>query len=133
MLSETTEVAGQPLVGVRILVIEDEYFIADDVKRVLESAGATVVGPAATMAKANEAIDRDMFDCAILDLNLHGEDAVPLGDRLIAAGHSFAIATGYGGPSIPDRLQGVPRIEKPFDPPAILDLVQQLSCAKSTA
>jgi len=31
----------------------------------------------------------------------------------------------------PERLKAVPRIEKPFDPPALLRLVSALSCAKS--
>ena len=35
----------QPLQGCRVLVVEDEYFIADDVRDWLKKAGASVVGP----------------------------------------------------------------------------------------
>jgi hypothetical protein len=45
-------------------------------------------------------------------------------------GRSFAIATGYGSDVVPERLKAVPRIEKPFDPPALLELVLTLSCAQ---
>ena len=117
--------------GARVLLVEDEYYIADDLRRTLKGAGAEVVGPFSTLAKANGAIDKGGFDCAVIDLNLHGESAVPIADRLIAEGKSFAIATGYGSTAVPDRLKNVPRIEKPFDPPALLDVVGQLSCAKS--
>lgn len=118
------------LSGKRVLLVEDEYYIADDLRRTLIAAGAEVVGPYATLAKARSALDRNSFDCAVIDLNLHGESAIPIADRLAQDGKSFAIATGYGSTAVPDRFHGVPRIEKPFDPPAVLRLVEQLSCAQ---
>lgn len=117
------------LSGKRILLVEDEYYIADDVRRTLNAAGAEVVGPFASVAKANEALDEGDFDCAVIDLNLHGEGAAPIADRLIDEGRSFAIATGYGSRAVPDRFQKVPRIEKPFSPPALLKLMGQLAAA----
>lgn len=117
-----------PLRGARVLVIEDEYSIADDLRRVLNRAGALVVGPLSTLSKAHKALDEGAFDCAVIDLNLHGESALPIADRLVELGKSFAIATGYGSDGVPDRLKGVPRIEKPFDPRAILQLVGELRC-----
>lgn len=120
-----------PLRGARVLVIEDEYYIADDLRRELKAAGAVVVGPVSTLRKAMDALDKGGFDCAVIDLNLHGESAVPIADRLMKEGSSFAIATGYGSDTVPDRLKAVPRIEKPFDPPALLELVSRLNCAQS--
>ena len=119
-----------PLQGARVLVVEDEYYIADDLRRELIAAGARVVGPVSTVPAAFEAIDRGEFDCAVIDLNLHGVSAVSVANRLIEEGKSFAIATGYGSDVVPDRLKGVPRIEKPFDPPALLRLVLTLSCGQ---
>lgn len=116
--------------GARVLVVEDEYYIADDLRRALNAAGAQVVGPYSTLDKARVAIDEGAFDCAVIDLNLHGETGVLLADQLTALGKPFAIATGYGSSAVPERLRHVPRIEKPFDPPALIELVGQLSCAK---
>jgi hypothetical protein len=36
-----------PLMGRRILVVEDEYFLADDIRRALQSLGAEIAGPSA--------------------------------------------------------------------------------------
>ena len=118
------------LSGKRILLVEDEYYIADDVRRTLNAAGAQVLGPFASVATANEALDEGAFDCAVVDLNLHGESAAPIADRVIEERRSFAIATGYGSRAVPDRFQKVPRIEKPFNPPALLRLMGELSCAR---
>ena len=114
----------------RILVIEDEYYIADDLRRMLAEAGAKVVGPCSTVAKADEAVSAGGFDCPV-DLNFSGESAIPIAERLMDGGCRFAISTGYGTEALPKRLRGVPRIEKPYDPPTLLDLLSQLSCARS--
>jgi DNA-binding NtrC family response regulator len=120
------------LTGKRVLLVEDEYYIADDLKRILNAAGAEVVGPIATLAAAQDALDADAFDCAVVDLNLQGESALPLVDRLMAEGKSFAITTGYDTAAVPARLRQVPRIEKPFDPRTLLELLQQLGCARTS-
>jgi DNA-binding response OmpR family regulator len=84
------------LSGKRVLLVEDEYYIADELRRTLEAAGAEVVGPISTLAGASAALDEGAFDCAVIDLNLHGQRALPIADRLLDDGKSFAIATGYG-------------------------------------
>jgi len=125
-----THPQGLQLDGKRVLLVEDEYYIADDLRRILEGVGARVVGPLSTLAKGHEALDDARFDCAVIDLNLHGESALPIANRLSDSGKSFAIATAYGSGSIPDRFKDVPRVEKPFDPPAVLKLVGRLSGAQ---
>ena len=65
----------------------------------------------------------------LIDLNPHGESALQIADRLVQQKKSFAIATGYDSEFVPDRLKGIPRVEKPFDPPALLGLVDASSRA----
>src|ERR1700750_96152 len=100
--------------GTRILLIEDEYYIADDVRRILVAAGAEIVGPVGTLEAAEGAVQSEQFDCALVDLNLRGESATLLAERMSALDLPLAIATRYGSPAVPERLQGMPRIEKPF-------------------
>ena len=130
MITQASEHAETPcLQGLRVLVVEDEFFIGDDLRRCLVDAGAEVIGPEPTVAKAEAAIARGGIDCAVLDLNLHGESGAAVADRLTALGIPFAIATGYGAVAVPERFGGVPRCEKPFEPAALLKVITRWSKA----
>jgi len=61
--------ASLSLKGARILVVEDEPFIAFDLMMAIEEAGATAIGPAATVAEALDFIINEPPDGAILDVN----------------------------------------------------------------
>jgi len=103
------------LAGARILVVEDEYLLADDLCEALRNAGADVIGPAASVEDATALIGRGgKLDAAVLDINLRGEMVFPVADALRANGIPFAFATGYDESVLPDRFTAVPRIEKPF-------------------
>src|SRR5215469_16414565 len=59
------------LAGRRILIVEDEFFLADDLRQILDEQHAETLGPASTIAKALTLIDAGgRIDCAVLDLNL---------------------------------------------------------------
>jgi DNA-binding response OmpR family regulator len=111
------------LAGRRILVVEDEAFLAEDLRVSLMGQGATVLGPAGTVADAIGLVERERVDFAILDLNLHGEMSFSVADMLAARGAPFLFATGYDGRMIPERFQSVDRFEKPFD---VRDLIDAL-------
>ena len=112
--------------GVRVLVVEDEFYIADDLCRALRNNGAVVVGPCPTLRKAEAAINSGGFDCVILDLNLHGDSTAPIADELTNRGVPFVIATGYGSSGVPNRLKRLPQVEKPFEPITLVDLLSHL-------
>ena len=65
---------AQSICGRRILVVEDEVFIAEDLKRILEENGAVVLGPSMTVAGAMKLATSELLDAAILDVGLRGED-----------------------------------------------------------
>jgi CheY-like chemotaxis protein len=110
------------LSGRRVLVLEDEYFIADDIARTLEQAGAEVVGPFTRHADALNALKREQpVDFAVLDINLQGEISFVVADALKERHVPFVFATGYGQPAIPANHQQVPRWEKPFEPEALTE------------
>jgi CheY-like chemotaxis protein len=108
------------LSGRRVLVVEDEYFIAADLARALTRLGADVVGPVATREQALELLaTAECIDLAVLDINLKDEPVFPLADLLIGQSVPVLFATGYGEASIPDRYRQVPRWQKPFLPEAL--------------
>jgi DNA-binding response OmpR family regulator len=121
-----TEKQNQGLRGARILIVEDEFYLADDLAAALKGNGALVLGPVGTLADAQSAVDAGNFDCAILDMNLRGDMSFPIADRLQEAGIPFLIATGYNSASLPERFAGVPRVEKPSDTALILDAIAPL-------
>lgn len=104
------------LAGRRVLVVEDEYFVADDIARALKRAGAQVVGPVPTFEQALGLIaSGEPPDCAVLDINLRGDTVFPVADALRERGVPFVFATGYDAAAIPAPYREVPRWEKPFD------------------
>ena len=113
-----------PLSGARVLVVEDEYYLADDLSRALLQAGAEVIGPVGTLAEATQIVADGRFDCAIVDMNLRGDLAYPIAEQLKSARIPFIVATGYNQTSLPEFLQDVPRVEKPFAPH---DVVRELT------
>jgi len=104
----------------RVLIVEDEYYLADDLAQELRGEGADVVGPVGTLEDADAALAGPRPDFAIVDINLHGEMAFPIADRLAREGIPFLIATGYSSASLPPRFSDLPRVEKPFVPGEVL-------------
>ncbi|MCP1548753.1 MULTISPECIES: response regulator [Methylorubrum] len=102
------------LLGRRVLIVEDDYFWADELRQGLQKAGAVVHGPVASVEAALQILDSEAaLDGAILDLDLRGERAYVVADRLIARGASFVFVTGYDAGALPDRYAAIPRFEKP--------------------
>lgn len=115
------------LAGVRVLVVEDEYYLADDIGRALDASGAAVVGPASTLEEAERLIAAGAFDRAVLDMNLRGDMAWTIADRLRERGIPFVVASGYSGATLPERLAGVAFIEKPFRVERLVELIARLA------
>jgi DNA-binding LytR/AlgR family response regulator len=107
--------ANSTLRNCRILAVEDEYLLADELQSGLEDAGAIVIGPAPTVEAAAALVEgADRIDGAILDVNLGGEMSYVLADMLVDRGVPLVFTTGYDASVIPDRFNDVPRCEKPI-------------------
>lgn len=106
--------------GMRVLIVEDEFYLADDLAQELRKQGAEVIGPVGTVDAASAVVDERRIDYAVLDMNLHGDMAFPIADRLREHRVPFLIATGYNSASLPDRFSALPRVEKPFGPAEVI-------------
>ena len=119
-MSSTQPAGPAPLAGRRILVIEDEYFLADEIARAVQLAGAEVVGPISNTRDGLAVLaEGGPIDAAVLDINLQGEMIYPIASMLRARNIPFAFTTGYDKAAIPREFQDVQHWEKPFDPAAL--------------
>jgi len=115
------------LADCRILVVEDEYWIASELRMHLSKAGAQLVGPVGTLATALEMAECEPhIDAAILDINLHGEEVFALADLLASREVPFVFATGYDNCVVPQRFAGTGRYRKPVELDRIIAAVGQL-------
>lgn len=99
-----------------ILVVEDEYMLAEELTQELMDAGAEVIGPAPTIQRAMDLLEsHSPPDGAVLDVNLGGELVFPLADTLIERGVPLVFITGYDPTTLPPRFAHVPICGKPIN------------------
>jgi DNA-binding response OmpR family regulator len=92
------------LKGLRALVVEDSWHVARAIKSALDEMGMVVAKPAATLAAAKRMVAEQVFDLAVVDINLKGEMSYDLIDRLRDRGVHVVVVSGYAAPgeSIPN-------------------------------
>lgn len=113
--------------GRRVLVVEDDYFWADELTTGLRRAGAEVLGPTGTLASALALLAPEPdLDAAVIDMNLRGDRADPLVDRLIALKVPVLLVTGYECSSLSEAHAGLPCLEKPVALAAVLTALGQV-------
>jgi CheY-like chemotaxis protein len=115
--------------GLRILVVEDEAAISLLLEDMLLDFGCEVIGPAARLSAALDAVAREQVDLAILDVNVAGEPIYPVAEALAQRSIPFVFSTGYGSAGIRDAFRDRPVLQKPF---AQHDLKQKLIMARGT-
>jgi DNA-binding response OmpR family regulator len=120
---------NKQLSGCRVLIVEDEYFVANDLEEALKACGANVVGPIADYSEAYHQAVHDQFDLALLDINLRNKETYPIADELIRQGVPFIFCTGYDRKLIPERFAGVRLCSKPFKMSELIDQIELL-CRK---
>jgi PAS domain S-box-containing protein len=105
------------LAGRRVLIVEDERAIAENLAFEIKAEGGNVVGPVATVNAALDVVANTDLDGAILDLNLMGEMAFPVADALAARHIPFVIMTGFNARAVvPPRHASASCLQKPVTP-----------------
>lgn len=102
------------LSGRRILVVEDESLILMMIESMLADLGCKSVTAASTVEKALALIETQVFDAAMLDVNLRGDSSRPVADALAARGMPFFFSTGNPGHHTMDGYEDRPVLRKPF-------------------
>ncbi|WP_040678401.1 response regulator [Rhizobium mesoamericanum] len=104
------------IAGLRILVVEDEYMLANELRNELEQEGAVVIGPVGRLEIAFELLESEgQIDSAILDVNVGDDDVFPIAEALADRNVPFVFATGYDASTIPSKFSSVPVCDKPVE------------------
>jgi DNA-binding response OmpR family regulator len=125
--AHSTTAADHELAGHLVLVVEDDYFIAEEICAALREKGASVIGPAADIEHGRMLMARQPLDCAVLDVNLHGEHVFQLAGELRARGVRSIFATGYDAAFLPLAFRDAIYLQKPIDLPALVRAVKESS------
>jgi DNA-binding response OmpR family regulator len=107
----------------RVLVVEDEPFIAHDISVQLADAGFKVVGPAMSVASALELLAG--CDGAVLDFKLGDEISEPIARKLKASGTPFVVLSGYPTDRLQRLFDGATILTKPFSAANLLAAVRR--------
>lgn len=113
--------------GKRILVVEDDYYLATDQKALLERQGAEVLGPFGRDNEAQALVAAQRIDAALIDINLGTGPSFDLARVLHGRGIPFVFVTGYDAAQIPADLAEAPRIEKPVRERALIETVARVA------
>jgi CheY-like chemotaxis protein len=112
-----------------ILVVEDEIMVLMLIEEMLADLGCASVTAAATVDQALKAIDANVFDVAMLDVNLNGTKSYPVADALAVRGVPFLFATGYSDHGLKGGYPDRPVLKKPFQFQQLVDgLTRLLPC-----
>ncbi len=104
------------LEGVRVLVVEDDYDVAEALRSVLATAGAEVIGPVSTVEAACELAKTEPLDAAVLDIALSPGTSAPVARTLLYRGCPFVFVTGFSNVEmLPEELRGHHVLVKPVD------------------
>ena len=112
--------------GLTIMVVEDEFLAALDLKRLIEERDGKVAGPVGRLEQAQQLARSVRLDGAILDVKLDGTDSLALADELIARDVPIILVTGYDVARLPERFASTPRLPKPFEEAAFDRLAAHL-------
>ena len=105
---------------VKILVVEDELIIAEDIRMMLENLGYEVIGTAPGYSEAIELMNRNLPDGVLIDILLAGEkDGIALAETIRANYNlPFIFITSHSDTATVERAKSVHPdgyLMKPFE------------------
>jgi DNA-binding response OmpR family regulator len=99
----------------KILVVEDEFIIAEMIMETLQAAGYGACSHASTVGEALDAVAGDDLGGALLDIRVSRELVFPVAEALRERAVPFAFSSGYGDAAdLPAQFQDVPVLHKPW-------------------
>lgn len=115
------DLSSASLEGLKILVVEDEAIVSFMIEQVLSDLGCSAIWLAASVAEADETLNRHQPDMAILDVNVGGDLIFPVAERLQNGGIPFVFTTGYGRTGLLQSWLHCKIVHKPYDVEMLLN------------
>ena len=97
----------------RILIVEDEAFVAELMAEMVRELGYEIAGLAHSIPAAREELAKHDFDAVLLDIRLDTQHSYAIADLLLEMKIPFAFVSGYTRPFEPRHFR-VPLLQKPF-------------------
>jgi DNA-binding response OmpR family regulator len=108
-----------------VLIVEDEFIIADEIAAMVTDAGYAVVGPVGSVEAAEKALsDGSPPDFAIVDANLRGGSSAGIAHRLRDLGVPFCVCTGYRFNDLKATFGDVALLQKPVDGRTLIAVIK---------
>jgi DNA-binding NtrC family response regulator len=105
----------------RVLIVEDEIFIAAELEDIVRDAGAEVVGPAMSAPDALRLIENHKITAGILDVRLCNHDSLGVARPLEGAEMPFVFHTGNGdNENLSTKWPQSTIVRKPATPEALI-------------
>lgn len=109
---------------VKVIIVEDEWIVSEEIKLIFDEAGYEVVGQAEDAIRALEIIRSKGADVAVLDINLKGSiDGISLAEQIRKEFKTAVIfLTASADPALVARAKKVrphSYLVKPFNPDSI--------------
>ena len=120
------------LSGRRILVVEDEMVLLMTIEDILADLGCESVTTASRVDEAVSLVNGEVFDAAMLDMDLNGSTSRPVADALLARGVPFFVSTGNRGDDVWDDCRDHAVIWKPYKYGALVEVLTRLLPRRSS-
>lgn len=127
--------ATPSLDGLRILLVEDNFLVAEVVRDMLEANGCVVVGPVARLDDGLRLGGQETLDAAVLDVNLNGDRSFPIASILRDRGVPYLFLTGYNDSSamVPTELRPARHLSKPVLERHLVTALSEIATGKNAS
>jgi CheY-like chemotaxis protein len=116
----------------RILVVEDAFLLVTLLQDMFDTLGWEMIGPGTRLVDALQLARHEVFDAALLDVNLDGAMSWDVAAVLKERGIPFVFGTGYNVSALlPHHLTGSPVIAKPYQLSELQQAIQRVTVANS--
>ena len=116
----------KPLSGKAVLIIEEDFLVAEDLRCTVEKAGGTIIGPVADASLALEVAEKEQIDVALLEIGPRDRSSGAIARMLAYRLIPLILVTGYVREALPPEMENALYLAKPVMTDAVLNVITAL-------